>query len=265
MDLLIPDDEGDATTASKAAGFHLTRGRTFVLNLVGFLLVCATFLCGNQYLDIYYDHYHLDAGLFPKSTTDYFVYGGYAIYRTTARIFGDGRHSNLPSLLGVAFVVATGMAAYVYVLLLSFSLIEKCGRAVSRRLPVVSRLGKSASRLRDHKQTQAVAVAALGSLGGFALLLLICLSIVIYVSIPTLIASSAARLQFQEEQNRFASDCQKVLLNAGDVCMEVRDAKQQFIARGFVIASAPGYIALDERNRVQFVSLQDRALTEFVP
>jgi hypothetical protein len=47
--------------------------------------------------------------------------------------------------------------------------------------------------------------------------------------------------------------------------MEVRDAKQQFIARGFVIASAPGYIALDERNRVQFVSLQDRALTEFVP
>ncbi|MFP3243914.1 MAG: hypothetical protein RXR20_04980, partial [Paraburkholderia sp.] len=186
-------------------------------------------------------------------------------FSVVARVLGNDTHSNVPSLFGAAVALAVGMAVYVFVLFYIFGLLERAIRAVSQRWTVVTRPRKSVRLLRDHRQTKAIALASMSTLGAFAFFLTVCLAVVIYASIPALIARSAVQLQFNDEQKHFAGVCAKFKSDAEHVCMEVRDAKQQLIARGFIVASSPGYVALEERNHVQFVSLQDRVLEEYAP
>lgn len=243
-------------------GFRFTTGIMSILNIVGLLLAYAVFLCGYQYLDIYYNHHHLESGLFPTPTTDYFVYGGYAIFRTAAMVFGDGTHSNLPMIATAALVMAVGMALYASVLLIVLKLLGKGFRILGRMWNMGDRVRQSAGKLRSHPHTKVVALAALGSLGAFALWIAVCLVVVLYVSVPSLIALYASKLEFHDEKDRLAGNCPQMTVDTKDVCMEVRDAGQQPIARGFIIASSPGYVALEEHNRVQFVSLENRQLVQ---
>lgn len=233
-----------------------------MLNLVGLLLACAVSLCGYQYFDIYYNHYHLESGLFPKSTTDYFVYGGYTAFRTAAALLGDGTHSNVPRLIGSALLAAVGIALYACGFLLVIQLLGKSFRRLFKARNTGDRVRQSANKLRNHLHVKIGALALLGSLGGFAIWIVTGLAIVLYMAVPALVAQYAAKLDFRAEQGRLAANCPQAMSDTSDVCMEVRDAEQRLVARGFIIASSPGYVALEEHNRVQLVSLQNRQLVQ---
>lgn len=246
----------------KQARLHLTDGRIFVLNLFGLALICAVFLCGYQYLDTYYQYHHLDSGLFPQSTTDYFVYGGYAIFRTALLVIGDGNHMNLPFLVGAAVIAAIGMALYLSLLLLLGTLVMFGVRRLFQRWDMAGVFRPLAHRLRKNQKWQTVVTPAVIIMIIFGVFLSVCGSAIIYFLVPSSIGKFAASMVLRKESEELARVCPLTMPDRRDVCMEVRDAKQQPIARGFLIAASPGYVALEEHNRVQFVSLQDRQLVQ---
>lgn len=253
-----PADSPSHSLRAKPATPRLTKGWELGLRFAGVVLICCGFLCGYLYYGEYVGKFHLDSGQFPKSTPEYFVYGGFATYLAASQLLGD-HYANVAIIL--LTVTLTGLGTGVYVAAIAFgyeklSMIAKSERHAARLRELSSVVGGAL------RKQESVRSGAKGMLGIFAfayMLISTCTTILILYSVPAGIAHVAAEQEYKIQTSRFGTGCTDP--KAVDVCFAVEDDKST-IASGFLIFASPGQVALYEHGHSQVISLEGRRLVQ---
>lgn len=240
--------------------FRLTREREFALKIAGFLLVGACYMCGYLFRDAYFHLYHLDTGIFTKTTPEYFLYGGYAAYQAATALLTKKSAGPWQILFGIA-IAALGTGAYLGIVTL---LVELLSKASKKRGNHDSQPNRVVTRIKHKLQTNPAAKAAVGGAGTVIFLAYVvgfgCLLTVFLYLPPSIIATVAAERQHSIELADQANGCGDG--DARPFCFAVQEANGNTIARGFLIATATDYVALSDDGRMRVISLQGRQLVQ---
>ncbi|MCA8061391.1 hypothetical protein [Burkholderia sp. AU38729] len=224
------------------------------------VLIGAVYIIGYLFRTGYFSLFHLDAGSFPLATPEYFVRGGYAIYLTASSILnveGNGAWQ----VIGITVICTISMGAYLAAV--SF-IIEWLSTIIIKDKNINRTAEKIKLTLNKRFLKKFPVKLGIGGIVAVAVgayfFVAICMISVFLYAIPSAIANAAAERQYRTELTYFGNGCKDP--RARYFCFSVQDSSGSTIARGFMIAAAPDYVALSDDGRTRLVSLLGRQLVQ---
>ncbi|HDR8858162.1 hypothetical protein [Burkholderia territorii] len=254
------DDTGKRPFPPPLSADQLGKRWAWAFRIAWLALIGVVYIIGYLYRADYFALFHFDAEAFPIATPEYFVRGGYAIYLAASdflNIEGDGWWARIR----VIFIVAVAIGGY----LAAVSIVVEW---ISLLIPKDKAISKAADQLKRtlNDKFQKKLPVKLGMSGVMAVVVgayffvSICTIAVFVYAIPSAIAEAAARRQYHTTLDGFGNGCKDP--EARHFCFAVQDSTGATLARGFVIGSAPEYVALSDNGRTRVVSLQGRQLVQ---
>lgn len=239
---------------------RLTKEWELALKCAAFVLVGADYVCGYLYRDAYFSRFHLDIGLFSKSTAEYFLYGGYAAFLAASALLGIKSISAWQILLMIC-IAAVALGTYLALVALVVEWLSTARKRVPRVNAAARRFSAFLREKLAKRSATKVGITGAGAvLLAFYLLISSCLFIVFTYTIPNVIANAAADRQYETDRARFANGCEDS--GAALFCFAVLEANGSKIAQGFLIETTTDYVALSDDGRTRVISLQGRQLVQ---
>ncbi|MGC2943569.1 hypothetical protein [Burkholderia ambifaria] len=254
------DDTDKRPLPSPLAADRIRKKWAWAFRITWLALIGAVYIIGYLYRTVYFALFHFDAEAFPIATPEYFIRGGYAIYLAASAFLNIEGHG-VWAIIGVTFIIAVSIGGYLAAI--SFvvewiSLLIPKGKAINRAADQIKRTLNEKFRKKWPVKLGISGVMAV--IVGAYFFVAICLIAVFVYAIPSAIAEAAARREYHRALTGFGNGCKDP--QARYFCFAVQDSTGTTLARGFVIAAAPEYVALSDDGRTRVVSLQGRQLVQ---
>ncbi|WP_321807310.1 hypothetical protein [Burkholderia sp. BCC1993] len=258
--LLTNDDTDKPPSPPPLSADGVRKKWAWAFRIAWLALIGAVYIIGYLYRTQYFALFHFDAEAFPIATPEYFVRGGYAIYIAASAFLNIEGHG-VWSIAGVTLVIAVAIGCYLATL--SFvvewiSLLLPKDKAINRSADQIRRTLSDKFRKRLPVKLGISGIMAV--IVGAYFFVAICIIAIFVYGAPSAIAEAAARRQYHMELARFGNGCKDP--QTQDFCFAVQDSNGATLARGFLIAAAPEYVALSDDGRTRVVSLQGRQLVQ---
>jgi hypothetical protein len=211
--------------------------------IIGSTFTAATYLTGMAYHQKYLTYFHVNHGLFQKSSSEYFLFA----WRSVVEI--------LPGWL-----ILAGADFRVPVVVFAMCLFGILIKMFSQALDRTERMERIRAKTRNSK-----AFATFGELIfvptiGLAAIYYVPILLTLVLILPVEIGGIGAKQAAKADMARFEKGCKPVKGN-DDFCIQIRETGKM-IAHGFVIETSDKFIAIFEDGKARVLPIKEQ---EFLP
>lgn len=211
--------------------------------IVGSTLTAGAYLTGLAYHQAYLAQFKVIEGLFPKSSSEYFLYAFQAaIELLPAGLVVAGTDLRIPAIL-------FGTVLFVMLIAKASKALEKSERL--KHLQLKARQNKKFQLFGEFLALPAITVAAT---------FYVVLALTFILILPAILGGISGKHAAENEMKRFAKGC-KSIKGSIAFCTRILDGETT-VAQGFIIQSSDRYVALIEDGKSRVIPIKER---EFLP